>query len=116
MVNPALGADCSGKRNLIDLLVQQRVSRVIVRNIGEQMLGKLLRHQIAVYQTNCGRRLLTEMSDPSTSDLIELNKPEQGRQSFNHEAKGKKCCNSEGNTTKNCCSQTHHGNGRCCHS
>ena len=54
--NPALGAYCSGKRKLVDLLVQQQVSRVVVRNIGERMLGKLLGHQIAVYQTDCGRR------------------------------------------------------------
>lgn len=87
--NPALGADCSGKRKLVDLLVQQQVSRVVVRNIGERMLGKLLGHQIAVYQTDCGRRLFTELCDPDTRVLTELNKPEQGRQSFHHEAKGK---------------------------
>lgn len=117
--NPARGADCSGKRKLVDLLVQQRVSRVVVRNIGEQMLGKLLGHQIAVYQTDCGRRLFTEMCAPNTSVLTELNKPDQGRQSFNHEAKGKKCCNSDGGTAENEClrgHQHHHGNGRCCHS
>ncbi|MHZ43267.1 dinitrogenase iron-molybdenum cofactor, partial [Escherichia coli] len=51
--------------------------------------------------------------------LTELNKPEQGRQSFHHEAKGKKCCHSDGNTAENACQggrQHHHGNGRCCHS
>ena len=84
--NPALGADCSGKRKLVDLLVQQQVSRVVVRNIGERMLGELLGHQIAVYQTDCGRRLFTELCDPDTRVLTELNKPEQGRQSFHHEA------------------------------
>ena len=99
--NPALGADCSGKRKLVDLLVQQQVSRVVVRNIGERMLGKLLGHQIAVYQTDCGRRLFTELCDPDTRVLTELNKPEQGRQSFHHEAKGKKCCHSDGNTAEN---------------
>ncbi|WP_228714813.1 NifB/NifX family molybdenum-iron cluster-binding protein [Raoultella ornithinolytica] len=55
---PRWGADCSGKRKLVDLLVQQQVSRVVVRNIGERMLGKLLGHQIAVYQTDCGRRFV----------------------------------------------------------
>lgn len=117
--NPALGADCSGKRKLVDLLVQQQVSRVVVRNIGERMLGKLLGHQIAVYQTDCGRRLFTELCDPDTRVLTELNKPEQGRQSFHHEAKGKKCCHSDGNTAENACQggrQHHHGNGLCCHS
>jgi hypothetical protein len=57
-------------------------SAVVVRNIGERMLGKLLGHQIAVYQTDCGRRLFTELCDPDTRVLTELNKPEQGRQSF----------------------------------
>ena len=83
------------------------------------MLGKLLGHQIAVYQTDCGRRLFTELCDPDTRVLTELNKPEQGRQSFHHEAKGKKCCHSDGNTAENACQggrQHHHGNGRCCHS
>ncbi|HHK9889704.1 TPA: universal stress protein [Escherichia coli] len=54
-----------------------------------------------------------------TRVLTELNKPEQGRQSFHHEAKGKKCCHSDGNTAENACQggrQHHHGNGRCCHS
>ena len=75
--------------------------------------------QIAVYQTDCGRRLFTELCDPDTRVLTELNKPEQGRQSFHHEAKGKKCCHSDGNTAENACQggrQHHHGNGRCCHS
>jgi hypothetical protein len=67
------------------------------------MLGKLLGHQIAVYQTDCGRRLFTELCDPDTRVLTELNKPEQGRQSFHHEAKGKKCCHSDGNTAENAC-------------
>ena len=35
--------------------------RVVVRNIGERMLGKLLAHQLQVVQTECGRRSVAEL-------------------------------------------------------
>ena len=87
--NPALAANCAGKQKMIDLLAEQQVNRVVVRNIGEQMLGKLLARQFAVYQTRCGRRLASELADPLASDLVLLDQASQGRQSMNHEAKNK---------------------------
>lgn len=134
--NPALAANCAGKQKMVDLLAEQRVNQVVVRNIGEQMLGKLLARQFAVYQTNCGRRLASELGDPVASGLIQLNQASQGRQSLNHETKKKSggCgCNHEGSKPAGHCCQSneqHHqakshcrqgqnqgrGHGRCCHS
>lgn len=97
---------------MIDLLVEQQVNQVVVRNIGEQMLGKLLARQFAVYQTDCGSRLLRELSDPIASGLVPLSQSNQGRQSLNHDAKNKSdgCCASEGKAPEknNCQSAIQH--------
>ncbi|CNK89736.1 NifB/NifX family molybdenum-iron cluster-binding protein [Yersinia enterocolitica] len=121
--NPALSANCAGKKKMIDLLVEQQVNQVVVRNIGEQMLGKLLARQFAVYQTDCGSRLLRELSDPIASGLVPLSQSNQGRQSLNHDAKNKSdgcCCASEGKAPEknNCQSAIQHQRrkGHCCHS
>ena len=52
--NPALNANCSGKKDLLAMLLAENAKRVIVRNIGERILGKLLESQFAVFQTSCG--------------------------------------------------------------
>lgn len=137
--NPALAANCAGKQKMVDLLAEQQVNRVVVRNIGEQILGKLLARQFAVYQTNCGRRLASDLGNPVASGLVQLNQASQGRQSLNHETKKKSggCgCGHEGHEGSepagHCCqsSEQHHpqkancrqgqmqgrGHGRCCHS
>ena len=120
--NPALAANCAGKQKMIDLLTEQQVNRVVVRNIGEQMLGKLLARQFAVYQTNCGRRLASELGDPVASGLVQLNQASQGRQSLNHEAKKKSggcgCGHEEGESAAHCC-HSHESqsdkSAQCCH-
>ncbi len=132
--NPALAANCAGKQKMVDLLAEQQVDRIVVRNIGEQMLGKLLARQFAVYQTNCGRRPAHELVDPVASGLVQLHQANQGRQSLNHEAKQKSGgCNCDPDSKEHaqrCCQHTdpssltnsqcrpghQHGRGRCCHS
>ena len=141
--NPAREANCAGKQKMVELLVEQQVDRIVVRNIGEQMLGKLLTRQFAVYQTNCGRRSATELVDPVASGLVQLDQANQGRQSLNHEAKlhsgGCGCHHPEGDHSATCCHTTEapheemvpgrgsqvqgqgcghrgQGHGRCCHS
>ena len=141
--NPALAANCAGKQKMVDLLAEQQVDRIVVRNIGEQMLGKLLARQFAVYQTNCGRRLASELVDPAATGLVQLNQASQGRQSLNHEAKiktgGCGCNHHDGEPSDACCHATKpaqqemmatgrrnqvqgkgcgrgQGRGRCCHS
>ena len=142
--NPALAANCAGKQKMVDLLAEQQVDRIVGRNIGEQMLGKLLARQFAVYHTNCGRRSATELVDPVASGLVQLEQANQGRQSLNHEAKKKSggcsCHHPEGGEHSDaCCHATEapheemvpgrrcqmqgqgcghrgQGHGRCCHS
>ena len=132
--NPALAANCAGKQKMVDLLAEQQVDRIVVRNIGEQMLGKLLARQFAVYQTNCGRRPAHELVDPVASGLVQLHQANQGRQSLNHEAKkqsgGCGCHHSADEPSGACCHASdtpqqkmaschqhqHQGRGRCCHS
>ena len=128
---------------MVELLVEQQVDRIVVRNIGEQMLGKLLARQFAVYQTNCGCRPAYELIDPVASGLVQLDQANQGRQSLNHEAKlhsgGCGCHHPEGEHSAACCHATNtphqemvpgrrsqmqgqgcghrgQGHGRCCHS
>ena len=120
--NPAREANCAGKQKMVDLLAEQQVQRVVVRNIGEQMLGKLLARQFAVYQTRCGRRLASELADPLASDLVLLDQASQGRQSLNHEAKTKSggCgCGHEGSESAGHCCHSHesqgHKSAQCCH-
>ena len=105
--NPARDASCAGKQKLVELLAEQQANRIVVRNIGEQMLGKLLARQFVVYQTDCGRRPTHELVDPVTSGLKQLHQASQGRQSLNHEAKAKSggcgCHHPEGEHSDACC-------------
>lgn len=87
--NPAHSIHCAGKQNLLDLLIQQHAERIVVRNIGMQMLGKLLAHQLTVFQTNGGRRNTVELANPEAAGLVPLTEADQGRPSLNHEVKKK---------------------------
>ncbi|ACQ93270.1 conserved hypothetical protein [Tolumonas auensis DSM 9187] len=123
--NPALNANCSGKSELLTLLQAENVQRVIVRNIGERILGKLLDSQFAVYQTSCGRQDAKELVSEQANKLTQLTNASQGRQSLNHEAKqangGCGCNHDEHEHHDQCCGENktsdqehHHGEGRCC--
>lgn len=118
--NPAREAGCAGKKKMIDLLSEQKVNQVVVRNIGERMLGKLLTGQFAVYQTDCTTLSVSTLHDPLTNGLVQLHQASQGRPSLKHEAKNKSCggCGAEGNVSeKPCCQsgiQPHEGKGHCC--
>ncbi|MGR5063704.1 NifB/NifX family molybdenum-iron cluster-binding protein [Photobacterium sp. DNB22_13_2] len=87
--NPLHSTHCTGKKDLLDLLIQQRAERIVVRNIGKQMLGKLLAHRLAVFQTDSGRRNTIELANPEATGLIILTESGQGRSSLNYEAKQK---------------------------
>ena len=116
--NPARQSNCAGKQSLLTLLQQQGVTRVIVRNIGEQMLDKLLSCQMAVFQSRCGRLQPQELIRAETGTLIALTEASQGRQSLNHAAKGDRCCQQkhQDQAHHGCCQgkQAHHGKGACC--
>ena len=138
-VNPALDGGCSAKRDLLDLLVRQDVGRVVVRNIGRQMLGKLLDRGITVFKIQAGQVTLGDLVDPRTTVLSPLTDPDQGRVSLNHEAKraeggcgcgrhdhGHDGCHDHeaGHERERCCRRGHAhadshpyghgGHGRCC--
>lgn len=135
IANPAREEKCAGKQQMVDLLAEKQVGQVIVRNIGEQMLGKLLARQFAVYQTHCGRRSPSELVNTVSGGLTQLEQASQGRQSLHHEAKknsGGCGCNHDGHNQSRVgcgsnephqeqgthCHQGQHGRGRgrCCHS
>ncbi|WP_421144792.1 NifB/NifX family molybdenum-iron cluster-binding protein [Aeromonas dhakensis] len=50
MSNPANGEGCRGKQALLATLQAHAVTQVLVRNIGEHMLGRLLDAGISVWQ------------------------------------------------------------------
>ena len=116
--NPARQANCAGKQSLLTLLQQQGVTRVIVRNIGEQMLGKLLSRQMAVFQSRCGRLQPKELACAQAENLIALTQASHGRQSLNHAAQGEHGCHKkhQDQAHHGCCQgkQEHHGKGACC--
>ncbi len=128
--NPALNANCAGKKDLLTMLQAENAQRVIVRNIGERILSKLLESQFSVYQTSCGRQSVKEMVSEQADKLTHMTSPSQGRQSLNYEAKqasGGCGCDHEGHEGhQSCCghddkghSNEHahqHGAGRCCQS
>lgn len=94
--NPALQSGCEGKSNLVELLNLYQVSEVVVKNIGERMLGKLLAAKITVKKAN--QRGLDIVSLFNHIDGFPLlTDADQGRESVNYREKQKSggCCNHE---------------------
>jgi predicted Fe-Mo cluster-binding NifX family protein len=123
--NPALDGNCSGKAALVVMLQQAQVDRVIVRNVGERILAKLLDANFAVFQATSNRLAPSELI--LSDSFISLISAEQGRASINYEEKQAKggCCGHEdgheshGNESHTRCCQTkgmeRKTGGRCCH-
>ena len=116
-INPALDANCAGKSQLLALLKAENAQRIIVRNIGERMLGKLLESQFDVFQTQCGRQSATELSSEKANLLIQLTSPSQGRQSLHfEEKKASGGCGCQHGEAHECHHQHDHSEQqRCCH-
>ncbi|PQJ89333.1 NifB/NifX family molybdenum-iron cluster-binding protein [Aliivibrio sifiae] len=90
--NPALNNDsCGGKKSLLALLKEQQTDAVLIRNIGQKILAKLLNANIRVFRTS-GRLSLETLK---LSELTELIDPSQGRPCKNSK---KNCCKKEVNT------------------
>nr|WP_321238608.1 NifB/NifX family molybdenum-iron cluster-binding protein [uncultured Tolumonas sp.] len=115
--NPALDANCAGKSQLLALLKAENAQRIIVRNIGERMLGKLLESQFDVFQTQCGRQSATELSSEKANLLTQLTSPSQGRQSRHFEEKqASGGCGCQHGEMHECHHQHDHPEQqRCCH-
>ncbi|WED21328.1 dinitrogenase iron-molybdenum cofactor [Vibrio sp. JC009] len=97
--SPAAGAksSCADKSSAIKLLKEMKPDAVIVRNIGERSLGKLLSAGIRVMQVNTR----TALASATQAELTELTEASQGRPSVNHEKKGG-CSHSDGSSCGGC--------------
>ncbi|MGI2122755.1 NifB/NifX family molybdenum-iron cluster-binding protein [Shewanella baltica] len=92
--SPAIEGDCSAKKALLELIIQQGTDIVIAQNIGERMLGKLLDAGISVSKGSVSQTVATLLAQ--TADLnLRLTDASQGRASLKHAAKGG-CCHSTG--------------------
>ncbi|MDV7105284.1 NifB/NifX family molybdenum-iron cluster-binding protein [Vibrio sp. TH_r3] len=96
--NPAAEAGCSchEKKATISRLKEMQTDAIIVRNIGERALGKLLKSGIRVFKLT----QKTSISMALNSPMIELTSASSGRPSQNHLKKGK-CSGHSGG----CCGQ-----------
>jgi predicted Fe-Mo cluster-binding NifX family protein len=104
-INPssAIGSSCKDKKATLSLIKEMKADAVIVRNIGERALEKLLSQGLRVFKVN-GQ---TPISMAVSSDMVELTEASQGRPSENHNKKG-------GCAGHVSCSG-HSNDGGCCH-
>ncbi|MDC0612477.1 dinitrogenase iron-molybdenum cofactor [Vibrio sp.] len=107
--NPSLGAGCSGKKHLVDMLLANHADRVVVKNIGAKMLSRLFESKIEVLMTDKGRRsnLQGLLEDPNVTRLVDLSR---ARTSINFDRKQFEggCCEQHGheNALENSCCQS----------
>lgn len=83
--NPAAAEGCHGKQALLDALAHHQVGQVVVRNIGERMLSRLLAINIRVLQCRSARLPLPALLAPA--NLQPLTEASQGRPSRRHQSK-----------------------------
>lgn len=100
VANPALGGSCQDKKAMRDVILAQGTTLVIVKQIGERMLGKLLDAGLMVSRGD------SEQSLDCLIGLAQLNShrltANDGRPSLQHENKG------------GCCGSSHEGGSSCC--
>ena len=86
VINPGAGGNtsCSDKKAAMTLIKEMNADAVIVRNIGERALGKLLSAGIRVFKLTAQ----TPVSLAVKSPMVELTDASQGRPSKNHIKKG----------------------------
>ncbi|HHQ4564435.1 TPA: NifB/NifX family molybdenum-iron cluster-binding protein [Aeromonas veronii] len=85
LTNPAAAEGCHGKQALLDALTHYQVGQVVVRNIGERMLSRLLAANIRVLQCRSARLPLPALLAPT--NLQPLTEASQGRPSRRHQIK-----------------------------
>lgn len=85
--NPALAGGCSAKKAMLNLIKAQGATVVLVEEIGQRILGKLLAAGISVSQ--CSRKMtLVDLLAAATDLSRRLVDASQGRECLNHEKKG----------------------------
>ncbi|WP_406609100.1 NifB/NifX family molybdenum-iron cluster-binding protein [Agarivorans sp. JK6] len=96
---------CNSKIAIFEQLCQLNVDAVIVKNIGEKALNRLLAMGIKVFKTNARVALNTISQSP----MIELKSLELARPSLQHSKKHshKACCKNsiKQKRNNNCCSE-----------
>ena len=120
--NPALLDGCEGKQQLVSLILAQGANRVIIRNIGQQLLSKLLNQNLSVFHAKNGRTELQHFAAAVLSDCEQYTQVSQGRPSVKHIAKqanggccdhdhadGEVGCHSESEVIKKRCCETKAG-------
>lgn len=106
--NPAFAeCTCEAKRALFTTLQNKQVTCIVVRNIGQHMLGKLLDAGMRVLQA-ATRDIPATLALLATDDaqVVQLTAAEQGRPSLHHGEHHGQCEHAH----------VHHGEGHaCCH-
>ena len=96
--NPALvSGGCSGKKSLFTLLKNQKTDAVLIRNIGQKMLAKLLNANIRVFRTSSHVSIETLQLSELT-ELTELTEVSQGRPC---KSKKQRCCSQKTAVNRN---------------
>jgi predicted Fe-Mo cluster-binding NifX family protein len=117
--NPAKASSCcSGKKATVALLQESNVTKVIVRNIGQRMLGRLLKADIQVFQSPFGGEADAILN--RLESCKELTEAEQGKLPAKHASghSGEGCGgHAEGSEHggKEGCGKDK-SKGKCCHS
>ncbi len=108
--NPALGGSCKDKKSMRDLIVQQGTEVVIVQQIGERMLGKLLDLGLVVSRGE-SQQSIDCLVGLAGLNHHRLTQASQGRASLQHANKGG-CCGDKGKDGGGCCGHNHdHSHG-----
>lgn len=136
LINPVLNCEaCSAKKTIVEMFKAEKVKRVIVRNIGQRSLEKLLTNEMQVFQSGIRHIENAILLDNEHRQLTALTTIEQGRRSLIHEKKGSECschnkttdntancdfklASSDSEISKKCCEQPFgkaHGKGKCHH-
>ena len=118
--NPGLQEGCAGKAKILTLLQQQQVQRVIVRNIGERLLSRLLDADLNVFQIGSSHWDSPQFLADAPRYLLPLISAEQGRPSINYQQKqangGCGCQNESSDASHACCHHSaEHGDKQCAH-
>lgn len=113
LANPAAAEGCHGKQGLLDALAHHQVGQVVVRNIGERMLGRLLAANIRVLQCRSARLPLPALLAPANLQL--LTDSSQGRPSRRHQSKSAiRAIQPVGAGHANCHGGCNSGSDHCC--
>ncbi|MGY5453491.1 NifB/NifX family molybdenum-iron cluster-binding protein [Agarivorans sp. MS3-6] len=102
--NPSLNEGCHGKKQILDLFDRYKVERVLIKNIGDKMLSKLLAKDLMVFQTHGRLASVDALFQPEQVSLHQLCLATEGRPSSNA-SKQQACCQKSGRQGKHtgCC-------------